>query len=64
MIGDDGASAVEYALIVAAVAALLVPILFALTDLLGKVLVDSCKSTARQNGISSSQIAADQADCD
>ena len=58
MLGDAGASAVEYALIIAAVAALLVPVAFALEDLLRQVLTSSCESTGEQNGLTDAQIAA------
>jgi Flp pilus assembly pilin Flp len=58
MLGDAGASAVEYALIIAAVAALLVPIAFAITDVLHEVLQNSCESTGEQNGLTPAQIAA------
>lgn len=52
--GEWGASAVEYALIVAAVAALLVPVAFGLDDILQKVLGESCVATGRENGMTSS----------
>ena len=61
--GDGGASAVEYALLLAAVATILVPIMFALSGIIRDVLQDSCENTARQNGISPSQIASDVAEC-
>lgn len=50
---DRGASAVEYALIVAAVALVLLPIVAALTGLLGDVLTANCEQTAKQNGSAS-----------
>ena len=50
MLGDAGASAVEYALIVAAVAALLIPISIAFTRVLDDVFHQNCQQTATQNG--------------
>ena len=50
VLGDAGASAVEYALIVAAVAALLIPISIGLTRIIGEVLTNNCEQTASQNG--------------
>ena len=58
MRGEAGASAVEYALIVAAVAVVLIPVIVALRLLLVSVLKDSCAETGKQNGLSDSQIAA------
>ena len=42
MLGDAGASAVEYALIVAAVAALLLPVVIAITRVLDEVFHENC----------------------
>ncbi|MDT7786678.1 MAG: Flp/Fap pilin component [Pseudonocardiales bacterium] len=47
--GERGASAVEYALILAAIAVVLIPLVIALNSVLGQVLKDSCTSTAKQN---------------
>jgi Flp pilus assembly pilin Flp len=58
MLGDAGASAVEYALIIAAVAVVLIPLAFAIQSLLGQILDDSCASTGKQNGLTDTQIAA------
>jgi len=46
---DGGASAVEYALIIAAVALLLIPVARSLQGVLEEVLQNSCESTATQN---------------
>lgn len=46
---EFGATAVEYALIIAAVALLLIPIVISLQSVLEGVLHDSCVSTAEQN---------------
>jgi pilus assembly protein Flp/PilA len=40
--GDDGASAVEYGLLVAAIAALIVVVVFALGTLVNKTFNDTC----------------------
>jgi len=58
-LGERGASAVEYALIVAAVAALLLPAVIGITRVLDQVFEDSCKSTGQQNGLTSSQVDAE-----
>jgi pilus assembly protein Flp/PilA len=42
--GEDGASAVEYGLLVAAIAALIVVIVFALGGIIRKVFSDTCKT--------------------
>jgi Flp pilus assembly pilin Flp len=60
---ERGASAIEYALLVAAVAAILIPVALALSGVLGDVLKQSCKDTARQNGITSSQVTSNEAGC-
>jgi Flp pilus assembly pilin Flp len=49
-LSDLGASAVEYALIVAAVALLLIPAAITLTKVLDHVLTSNCEQTATQNG--------------
>ena len=64
MLGDAGASAVEYALIIAAVAALLIPVAIGLGKVLDGVLEDSCRSTASQNSFTAAEEAAAQAECD
>jgi pilus assembly protein Flp/PilA len=55
--GDDGASAVEYGLLVAAIAALVVIIVFALGGLVRDVFKDTCKQ------IDDKTTSADSADC-
>jgi pilus assembly protein Flp/PilA len=55
--GDDGASAVEYGLLVAAIAALVVIIVFALGGLVRDVFTDTCKK------IDDKSASADTADC-
>ncbi|MDQ1584792.1 MAG: pilus assembly protein Flp/PilA [Actinomycetota bacterium] len=42
--GDDGASAVEYGLLVAAIAALIVVVVFALGTLVNKTFNDTCNN--------------------
>lgn len=46
---DVGASAVEYALIVAAVAVILIPVALGLRNVVAEVFQQSCISTAKQN---------------
>ena len=46
---DDGASAVEYGLLVAAIAALVVIIVFALGGLVRDVFTDTCKQIDDKN---------------
>jgi pilus assembly protein Flp/PilA len=54
---DDGASAVEYGLLVAAIAALVVIIVFALGGLIRDVFTDTCTK------IDNHTVAANTADC-
>jgi pilus assembly protein Flp/PilA len=54
--GDDGASAVEYGLLVAAIAALVVIIVFALGGLVRDVFTDTCTKI-------DDRTAANSADC-
>jgi pilus assembly protein Flp/PilA len=51
---DDGASAVEYGLLVAAIAALIVIIVFALGGLVRSIFQDTCKGIASGAGNSAS----------
>ena len=55
--GDDGASAVEYGLLVAAIAALVVIIVFALGGLVRDVFTDTCTK------IDDRTATANSADC-
>jgi pilus assembly protein Flp/PilA len=55
--GDDGASAVEYGLLVAAIAALIVVVVFALGTLVNNTFKDTC------NKISSKGSTAASKDC-
>ena len=50
---DDGASAVEYGLLVAAIAALVVIIVFALGGLVRDVFSDTCKKIDNGTNVSS-----------
>ena len=51
---EDGASAVEYGLLVAAIAALIVVIVFALGGLIRDVFTDTCNEISTKSGTSSS----------
>jgi pilus assembly protein Flp/PilA len=46
--GDDGASAVEYGLLVAAIAAIIVVVVFALGTLVNKTFNDTCTTIKGQ----------------
>ena len=52
---DDGASAVEYGLLVAAIAAVIVVIVFALGSLVQKKFKNTCDSIASNGGQDTSQ---------
>jgi pilus assembly protein Flp/PilA len=54
---DDGASAVEYGLLVAAIAAVIVVIVFALGSVVQKKFQDTC------SGVATGQTATAPADC-
>jgi pilus assembly protein Flp/PilA len=51
---DDGASAVEYGLLVAAIAALIVIIVFALGGLVKGIFTDTCKNISSKSTTKSS----------
>ncbi len=51
---DEGASAVEYGLLVAAIAALIVVIVFALGKIINQVFQDTCDSIQSQASINES----------
>jgi pilus assembly protein Flp/PilA len=57
---ERGASAVEYALLVAGVAALLLVVSVALTNVLKTVMVSNCEQTAKQNFTSSTDAKCDR----
>lgn len=57
---EHGASAVEYALLVAGVAALLIVISLSLTRVLTDVMRSNCEQTAKQNLTSSSDAQCDR----
>ena len=46
-LGDRGASAIEYALIVVAIAAILVPVVFALHERVGAVFCETCVTATK-----------------
>jgi Flp pilus assembly pilin Flp len=60
---ERGASAVEYALLVAGVAALLIVIAVSLTNFLGTLTEKSCENTAKQNGFTQSEVDNNTAGC-
>lgn len=57
---DRGTSAVEYALLVAGVAALLLVISVSLTAVIRQVMVSNCEQTAKQNLTSSADANCDR----
>jgi pilus assembly protein Flp/PilA len=57
---DRGASAVEYALLVAGVAAFLIVITVSLTAVIKSVMVSNCEQTAKQNLTSSADANCDR----
>ncbi len=60
---ERGASAVEYALLVAGVAAFLIVIAMSLTRVLATATEKSCENTARQNGYTQTEIDNNTAKC-
>jgi len=61
---DRGAAAVEYALIIAAVALILIPVAMGLERVLSDVLESNCKQTASQNAGTASEQAQNVANCE
>lgn len=61
--GDRGASAVEYALIAAAIAAVLLPVAVAIYQRVDDALFSSCVSTAKENAGGPLSNAAAEAMC-
>lgn len=59
----QGASAVEYALIIAAVALVVLPAVVWLSNIIGEVLEANCQQTASQNAGTASEQAANTASC-
>ncbi|MDQ1667406.1 MAG: hypothetical protein QOH75_3437 [Actinomycetota bacterium] len=60
---DAGATAVEYALIVAAIALILIPVVISLNKVLDDTLHRSCESTAKQNAATPMSDAEAKAAC-
>lgn len=59
--GDDGASAVEYGLLVAAIAAIIILVVFALGSFVKGAFSDTCTSFKNSNNVNSAGAASN--DC-
>jgi len=60
--GDDGASAVEYGLLVAAIAAIIILVVFALGTFVKGAFKDTCTAFATSNAVNSSGPASNNCD--